>query len=71
MVDIITGLYVQDIDAEEGDEEKDKEQFKDECLESILIQMFEAAGLSQQICKELGKFCIIPIEIAIELMVSG
>jgi len=55
---IIEALYVQDIDAEEvspdGNKDKDKLEFKQTCLDLVLGQLFDVAGLAGRISAELG-----------------
>jgi hypothetical protein len=56
--DIVGAFYVQDIDAEEGKGDKDKQEFKQETLTLILSHLFDGPGLAEKISKELGKSTI-------------
>lgn len=53
---IIEDLFVQDIDAEEGSGEKDKEEFKEDCLKLIMEHLFDGAGLAERILHALGEY---------------
>jgi hypothetical protein len=55
---IIGGLYVEDIDAEEGEGDKDKEEFERDCLTIVLQQMFGEPGMADRISKDLGMFTL-------------
>jgi hypothetical protein len=56
--DVVGAFYVQDIDAEEGEGDKDKEEFKQETLTLILSHLFDGPGLAEKLSKELGKSII-------------
>jgi hypothetical protein len=56
VIDILDGLYVQDIDAEEESGSKDKDEFKQDCLALVLEQLFDEAGMAQRIPLELGEY---------------
>jgi hypothetical protein len=61
VLDVIGGLYVQDIDAEPEDGgEKDKLEFKQDCLDFVLCQLFDDVKLAENIAKELGMFTSSP-----------
>jgi hypothetical protein len=55
VIDIMNGLYVQDIDAEEDMASKNKTEFKQECLTLVLEQLFDSAGMAERISSELGQ----------------
>jgi hypothetical protein len=56
VIDILDGLYVQGIDAEEESGSKDKDEFKQDCLALVLEQLFDEAGMAQRISLELGEY---------------
>jgi hypothetical protein len=56
--EIIGGLYVPDVDAEEASDDKDKKEFEQDCLSFIMGELFDQAGLAEAISKELGRFTI-------------
>ena len=53
ILDTIAGLYIQDVDAEESGE-KDIVEFKQHCLEIVLVQLFAGGALAIDMSKELG-----------------
>ena len=54
IIDILDSIYVQDIDADESGD-KEKVEFKQECLTLVLGQMFDSAGMAEKVSSELGK----------------
>lgn len=55
IVGILDTLWVQDIDAEEESGDKEKLEFKQECLTLVLEHLFDSAGTAERLSKELGK----------------
>lgn len=55
IVDILSALYVQDVDAEEESRSKDKEDFKQDCLTLVLGHLFDVVGMSERVSTELGE----------------
>ena len=52
--DILDTLWVQDIDAEEESGDKEKLEFKQECLTLVLEHVFDSGGMAEKVSSELG-----------------
>ena len=54
IIGILDAFYVQDIDSDEESRCKEKAEFKQECLNLVLEQMFDSAGTAEKVSFELG-----------------
>jgi hypothetical protein len=51
---VLDGLYVQDIEADEGESAKDKVSFKQDVMKLLLDQLFDGRLISEAVAKELS-----------------